>query len=203
MSISICCETYDDGHCVPSQVTQGERVEWSKSYSDYSATLYTLVYRFRGPGVGVNITATADDDDFEAEITAAQSAALTTPGDYGWQAWMTEIADSTNTFQVDSGTLTVKKGFTTADVSVVDLRSSAQIALDTIDAGLLAFATSDVMEYEIETPAGRRRVKRSDKASMMSMRKYYAVQVSVERTKRRVQNGGKLMQNIGIVVREC
>lgn len=200
--MTVCVNTTCTGDCVPSAVTQGERVEWSKSYSDYPATEYDLTYRFRGPGIGVDIDATADDEDFDVEITAAQSTALATTGDYQWQAWLTEIADTDNTFMVDSGTIAVLPGFAAANVAAVDLRSNAQKTLDSIDAALLAFGTSDVLEYEIETPAGRRKVKRSDKVHLTSMRKDAAIRVSMERTKRRVQNGGSLMQSICVSVRE-
>ena len=180
----------------PNTITQGERLAWTRSFDDYSSDDYTLVYRFRGPGPGIDVTATAGDGSgFEAAITAAQSLTLSV-GEYAWQAWLTEVADATNTFPVDEGLIAVVRGFE-ADATVAhDLRSPAKIMLDTIDAAMLAFATSDVVEYEIETPAGRRRVKRSDKATLTAERKYWAGIVTNEYARENARKGRPLMTSI-------
>lgn len=200
MSICICSSC--SRNCIPSPVKQGQRVEWDWTLCDYPATEYDLQFRLRGPGPGADVDATPDGTAFDAELTAAQTT-LMTPGSYQWQAWVTEIADIDNTFPVQSGSLTVDYGFVADDTSDVDLRSAAQIALDTIDAALLAFSASDVTEYEISTPAGSRRVKRSDKTQLFSLRKHWAMIVSMERTRERLRNGGTLMQSVPIRVREC
>lgn len=197
--MTICCANQD---CVPSQITQGERAEWSKSYSGYPADEFDLQYRFRGPGTGLDVDGTADGTSFDITLTAADPA-FNVVGTYHWQAWLTEIADSTNTFIVEQGTITIKAGFVDGETGDLDLRSAAQIAIDTIDAAMLAFATSDITEYEISTPAGSRRVKRSDKEQLTNLRKQYAMIVSMERTRDRLRNGGKLMKSIPINVREC
>jgi hypothetical protein len=197
MSICICSSC--SRNCIPSPVKQGERVEWEWTLCDYPATEYTLQFRFRGPGPGADIDASADDRNFDAELTAAASA-LMSMGRYYWQAWATEIADATNTFEVASGFITIERGFVAGTTGDIDLRSAAQIALDTIDAALLAFSAGDVVEYEITTPAGSRRVKRSDKNQLFTMRKHWAMIVSMERTRDRLRNGGRLMKSIPINV---
>lgn len=183
-------------------MAQGERIEWTRSFSGYSAEDYDLEYRFRSQtGPGFNVDGTADGSAFDVVVEAAATAARAA-GKYSWQAWLTEIADPTNTFPVCSGEITLRPGFTTASLAAVDMRSNAQRTLDAIDAALLAFGTSDIVEYEITTPAGSNRVKRTDKTNLLKLRKEYATIVSMERTRRRVQNGGSLMQSVGIVVRE-
>lgn len=198
--MSVCISTYEN--CVPSRITQGERVEWTRSYSDYPADEYDLQYRFRGPGTGLDVDATADGTTFEVVMTAADPA-FNVVGNYQWQAWLTEIADATNTLIIETGTLEVKQGFVADSTEDIDLRSAAQIALDTIDAAMLAFASSDVTEYEISTPAGSRRVKRSDKSQLFELRKHYAMIVSMERTRERLRKGGSVMRTIPITMREC
>lgn len=200
MSVCVCSSCSEN--CVPSVVTQGERVEWSKTFCNYSADEYELQYRFRGPGTGLDVDATTDGSGFDVEMTAALPAFDAT-GEYHWQAWLTETADPTNTFVIEQGRTTIKPGFVAADDAEIDLRSPARIALDSIDAAMSAFATSDVQEYEIATPAGSRRVKRSARKDLMDLRKHYAMIVSMENTKERLRNGGRLMKSIGIVVREC
>jgi hypothetical protein len=186
----------------PTVVTKGERVEWAKSYSDYSAATYTLEYRFRSSvGPGVNVTATADGSEFNAVLTAGQSATLEA-GIWYWQAWLTESGDVTNTFIAGSGRITVKEGFGTTPTSAVDMRSVAKQTLDSIDAALLAFAGSNVQEYEISTPAGTRRVKRSSTTDLLTMRKHFAGIVGREIAMERVRNGGPLNKVVVARLRE-
>lgn len=173
----------------PTSITQGEKIEWTRSFCDYSAADYTLQYRFRGVGPGADIDATADGSDFNAVLTAAASV-LMTPGDYQWQAWVTEIATPTNTFAVGSGSVRVLAGFVAGTTGDIDLRTQAKIMLDTIDAALLASAGSNVVEYEITTPAGSRRVK-SSRSDALSQRKYWAMIVRRQNAAEKMRNGEK------------
>jgi hypothetical protein len=68
--------------------------------------------------------------------------------------------------------------------------------LDSINSALSAFATSDVTAYEISTPAGTRRVTRSDKTQLLSMRKEYATIVENELARERARQGKPLMASI-------
>lgn len=172
----------------PTYITRGERVEWRRSFSDYPATEWELQYRFRGPGPGGDVDATADGDRFIAEITAAASA-IFVAGKYQWQAWVTEIADSTNTFSITGGYITVEQGFVEGETGDIETRTPAKITLDAIDAALLAFGTTDIVEYEITTPSGSRKVKRSDKVELMSQRKYWAAIVGNELAKAKSRKG--------------
>jgi hypothetical protein len=183
----------------PNEITQGERIEWTKTLSGYPATEYTLQYRIRGVGPGVDITATADGDAHNAVITTAQSV-LFAVGTYHWQQWVTEIADADNVIQLSSGTLNVLRGFVESETGNIDLRSPAKIMLDSINAALYAFSTSDVQEYEITTPAGSRRVKRSDKSQLLEMRREWATIVTNEIARERAKNGKPLMQTVKMVV---
>lgn len=184
----------------PTQITQGERVAWTKTLDDYSAALYTLSYRFRGgDGPGFNVTATASGTDFAAVI-AADVSIKAKPGVHKWQAWLTLNSDSTKTFIVGEGQTTVKRGFASDTSAAIDLRSPAKKALDSIDAAMEAFATSDVLEYEITTPAGSRRVKRSARADLLNLRKYYAGVVAREDAAERARTTGKFGKSVNVRV---
>jgi hypothetical protein len=186
----------------PTVITQGEALEWEKSFCDFPSDEYTLQYRFRGPGTGFNEDATAQDDgSFLATVTAANTLAMST-GRYQWQAWLTEIADSTNSQMIAEGVVDVRRGFADDQLGTIDLRTPAKIALESIDAAMAAFATSDVQEYEISTPAGTRRVKRSARADLLSLRKHYAMIVARETAAERGRNTGKYGRQIVINVRE-
>lgn len=174
----------------PTTIVKGERIEWSRCFSDYSAEDYNLQYRFRGQGPGVNVDATADGDKFVAEITAEQSTTMAVTK-YKWQAWLTEIADTGNTFVVAEGFANVQAGFTQESTAAVDLRTPEKIALDAINAALANAATSDQLEYEISTPAGSRRIKRMSREELLNMQKHFAAIVSRQNLANRLKNGGK------------
>ena len=180
----------------PREIIKGERIEWTRSFGDYPASEWTLEYRFRNTGTGVNVTCTADGDTHVAELTAAASAGFTVLGKVQWQAWIEEIADATNTFVVDEGEATIKAGFPDA-TDAVDTRSTAKKIVDAIDAALLLAAGSDVVEYEIQTPAGSRRVKKS-RDGAMAERKFYAAIVSRENHAERMRNGGPFAKPVRV-----
>ena len=184
----------------PTTITTREEVHWTKCYPDYPASEWQLNYYFRGPGVGFNAAwateVAADGDDFDIVVPASKTDDMTVAGDYVWQAWLTEIADSTNKIKIGEGRVKIVLGFDPASTATVETRTKAKIMLDTIDAALLAFATSDVVEYEIQTPAGSRRVKRSDKATLTAERKYWAAIVTNETAREDARNGKPLMKNI-------
>ncbi len=179
----------------PTEITQGEASEWKRSFGGFPATAWTLQYRFRGPGPGADVAGVADGSGFTAALTAAETALFSTGG-YKWQAWVTEIADATNKEMIAEGRLNVEKGFASGDTGDIDLRTDAKIMLDTIDAALLAFATSDIQSYDITTPAGSRRVIRSDKSQLTAQRKYWAGIVTNEIAREDAKNGKPLMKNI-------
>lgn len=198
MSICICSSC--SSNCIPSPIVAGEFKSWTWTLCDYPADEYELQIRFRGPSAGFDVDATADGTEYDLEWTFDDEMVA---GKWIWQAWVASIAEPDKIFMVQKGTATIEAGFLQDDEEIVEVRTANEIALATIDAALLAFSTSDVTEYEISTPAGSRRVKRSDKTQLMSMRKYYAGLVSMERTRERIRNGGSLMRSVPITVREC
>lgn len=172
----------------PMTVTQGEKIEWTRSFTDYPATEWTLQYRFRGPDTGFNIAGVANGTAFDATLSSAASAAADV-GTWKWQAWMTNIADPSIVLMADAGVTKILRGFpvTTGEI---ELRSPAKIMLDTLDAALQA-SGSDVVEYEISTPAGSRRVKRSSRKEALELRGHYAGIVARENGIERVRSGGR------------
>ncbi len=179
----------------PTVLAQNQPVSWTKRYSDYSPVFYTLQYLFRGPGDGLDVDATTDGEDFAATISAAESGALAV-GRWKWQAWLTEIADTDNIFVVGEGFLKIEQGFVAGTTDAIDLRSNAQKMLDAIDAALMAFNSSDVQEYEVSFPSGKRRVQRSDKEQLLGQRKYWAAIVTSEYAREDAKNGKPLMKSI-------
>lgn len=178
----------------PTRFTQGEKLEWTKAIDDHSSADYDLAYRFRGVGPGFDAAATADGENFSVSVAGTVTANCL-PGAYQWQAWLTDKTDATKTFMHASGSVEVVKGFTAGETGNVDLRSNARKILDAIDAALLVDAASSTVEYEISTPAGSRKVKKS-RSEAIEQRKYYAKIVAREKRRERIRNGGSFMTPI-------
>lgn len=191
----------------PTQITTREELHWTRSYDDYPASLWQLNYYFRGPALATGFNAawaaevTADGDDFVIVVPASKTDDMTVAGIYTWQAWLTEIADSTNKINIGSGRTRVIIGFDPADLTL-ETRTPNEIALDTINAAISGQTTANVLEYEISTPAGSRRIKRMSMAELLSARTLYATLVANERARERVRNGGPFMPIIEIKVHD-
>ncbi|MEO8647756.1 MAG: hypothetical protein ABI539_01180 [Acidobacteriota bacterium] len=181
----------------PTSITQGQKSEWTKQLCDYPASAWDLEYRFRGAGPGIDVAATADGDSFEIGIDGTDTVTLTI-GSYQWQAWVTEKADTDNTFPILTGRVRVLRGFTSGETADIDMRSPAKVMLDSLDAALLRAGSADVVEYEISTPAGSTHVKRGSRSEVLSQRKYYAAIVAREIAAERLKNTGKFGRPVGI-----
>jgi hypothetical protein len=185
----------------PTVITQGEALEWTREFCDYPATLWTLQYRFRGVGTGFDSNATADGDKFAVSVPIASTLAMGI-GKYQWQAWVTEIADSTNKIMIADGDVTVKRGFVASEDGTVDLRTTAKKILDAVEATLLGTATGDQLSYEITTPAGTTKIMKMSRGELLTLKREYAAIVKRENAAERIRRGGSLGKRIVINVRE-
>lgn len=152
----------------PTRLTQGERVQWTREFCDYSSTLYTAKWVFRGPGTGFTVNGTVDGTHFDAELTAAQTAAMAV-GKWQWWAYVTEIANAANVISCGSGYVQVYQG-APVGTGAIETRTPAEIQLAAIDAELASIGS--ITEYELSTPAGSRRVKK--RTDLLNDRKYWA-----------------------------
>lgn len=194
--------TLPDRMIEPTRFVTAEKVQWYKQLDDYPATGWTLTYSFRGPGTGFDVTCTADGTAHVATIAASATTSILsgvtgTQARYSWQARVIQIGASTTTYVIGEGFVTIVKAMP-AGTAAFENRSTAKQIIDGIDAAILAFTSSDAQEYTIETPAGKRTVKRSDKDSLMAMRKHYAAIYAQEQARERARKGGSLMQSVGV-----
>ena len=130
---------------IPSEITQGDSLNWTESESDYPASDgwvigYNLVMATRR----INFESTADGDNHSFDLTTTTTK-LWYPGDYSWQRY---VYDSTNKITLTYGSVEIKRNFLTPG----DERSKAQIRVDNINAVLENRAALDQESYEI---AGR------------------------------------------------
>jgi hypothetical protein len=137
----------------PAAVTAGDTLTWRRSLADFPASAgWVLAYAIVSRTDKLTITAAADGDDHLVTVPAAISAGWP-PGEYTWQATVS-LGDVRHT--VGTGRLSVAPDLTT-QTSGYDARTSAQAALDAVNAWLKT-AQPWVSEYEI----GDRRLKYAD-----------------------------------------
>jgi len=180
-------------HCPePKSITQGERAEWTRYFSDYSPTLWTAKWIFRGPSTGFTVNGTANGSNFDAEITVAQTAGMAV-GKWRWWAYVTEIADALNVIEVGDGYTEVLQGAPTG-TGVYETRTANEIALANIDLAISGSTSNTVLKYEIATPAGSRRIEKIPIADLMKLRDWYQTRVNNER--RNAQCGGSFLRQI-------
>lgn len=188
----------------PTQITTYEEVVWTKTYADYPASLWQLNYYFRGPGVGFNAEwgteIVADGDDFVITVPSAKTDNIDTAGFYKWQAWLTEAADSTNKKLIGEGRTRVVLRFKTDNQGAIEMRSANEIILDAIKAAISGQATEKVLEYEITTPAGSRKVKRMSMKELLEAQTYYTKLVSAEWLRERGKSGKSVIQTAQVVM---
>lgn len=160
----------------PSAVRAGDTWQWTRSFSDYPATLWTLKYRFKhATSAGFEVVATASGTDHSVTVTAAVSAALAA-GLYTWIAWVEDIATGLVKHTLDTGSLTLDPDYRSGTAAaVLDDRSHARKMLEAIEAWLESRDLA-VAEYQI---AGRM-MKYIPIAELIKLRSRYRLEVQTE-----------------------
>jgi hypothetical protein len=165
----------------PASVVAGDTVTWSKSLSEYPATVWTLKYRLLNAAGKIDITATASGTDYLVSVSSTTSAGWAA-GDYDYLAWVEKAGERVS---VGSGRITVKPNL--AALNTYDGRSPARKIYE----GLLAAyqtavtARAFVAEYEI---AGRR-MKFNNKSDWLVELNHWKAQVAAEDRAEKIADG--------------
>jgi hypothetical protein len=127
-----------------NELVAGDVWNWTITLCDYSPTLYTLKYFFRGPKT-LDLVAVASGSGFQVTATAAQTSPLD-PGVYFWQ--MCVFDASNNRTELVRGSVEVL-----ADISAmgegIEGRSWVKQALDAVRAVIQGRASRVESEYQI------------------------------------------------------
>lgn len=156
----------------PATVVAGDTITWTKSFSDYPATTWTLKYRLLNSAGKIDITASASGSDYLVSVSSTTSASYTA-GDYDYIAWV-EKAGERHT--VGQGRITVTANLATANT--FDGRSDARKIYEALMTAYQSAVASRafVAEYEV---AGRR-LKFNNKADWLTEINYWKAQVAAE-----------------------
>lgn len=148
----------------------GDTWDWTKSDSNYPASVWSVTYQFENSTGAFSVTGTANGEDHSFSIDASTTATYRA-GKYRWHARATSGA-TVKTFA--AGWLTVE-----ADIAAagnMDVRSWAQRTLDAVEATLEGRATRDQMSMSI---AGRS-MSRIPLAELMQLRDRLRAEVRIE-----------------------
>jgi hypothetical protein len=158
-----------------SRFTLGDTLSLTLKLSDYPAPAWTLHHRLllrAGAGTAITFASTASGSDHQVTVAQATTAAWAA-GTYTWASWVT---DGTSSHSIDHGSTELLANPRTA-TAPLDLRSSAQTALDNVRATIQGRATADVLKYAING----RQLEHYPMAELIALELRLAGQVAAER----------------------
>ena len=123
---------------LPAKITAGTSVSWAVSLPDFPATEgWALTYTLVTPSAQVVVESTPDGDAFLFEIPFAESAEWA-PGSYSWQS---HISNSTERYQVGSGSVEILADFAEASTGA-DTRTWLDKAIEALQAAIAGRASN-------------------------------------------------------------
>ncbi len=164
----------------PTEIKAGDTVKWTRSLPDYLPPTWTLTYALRGLAGDIDISASDNGDGTHLVNEAPATTAGWKPGIYKWEA---VVADGSDEYTVDEGTIEVKQRLSSID-GAHDGRSHAKKVLDAVEAVLEGRASQDQMSYTI---AGRS-LARTPLMDLRALRKEYRAEYVQEQRKERRDN---------------
>lgn len=174
---------------VPNSFTAGESFSWTKDFSLYPASTWTLTYFFRGAGQGFNVEATPNGNKFDLSALSSDTENCTA-GTYSFQAFVTKVDEK---ILVDSGTIRVHPNLAAINAGdTFDGRSNAQQILDAIDAMIKGKATLDQQSYVI----GNRQLSRIPIPDLTLLRDKYQRIVNQEKRTEKQKKGSSYLKTI-------
>lgn len=163
----------------PTTIHAGDTWEWTRTEAEYPAGTWSLTYHLRNASAAYNVTATADGTTHSVSVPAATTATYK-PGRYDWIA---RVTDGTDTFTVDTGSLTILPNL--GATGAQDGRSYERRVLDAIEAVLEGRASHDQASYSI----GNRSLSRMSIAELMTFRDKFKAAVLKQEREARLAKG--------------
>jgi hypothetical protein len=153
----------------------GDTLQLTETLAGYPASVsWVLYYRLLprdGVGTAITFNSTASGDDHVINVPAATTATWAA-GTYTWARW---VSDGTASHSLDNGVTQMLPNPRTV-AAPLDLRTSAQIALDNVRATIQGKATADVLKYEING----RSLERYPMRELIALETHLSTQVNRE-----------------------
>lgn len=160
----------------PQTLVCGDRWQWTRSFSNFSAADFTLTYYLRGrkAGAAITIAATADGTNFDVDVAKTVTAEYT-PDVYFWSAY---ISDADDRQIVGQGRVEVKEDPAVEFGEGYDGRSNARKIVEALDATILKRALTDKQRYTVQSLGVS--IDRMTPEALLKLRDYYKAIVDAE-----------------------
>ena len=131
----------------PLELTQGDTVQWQKTFTDYPASEWTVSYNIRGASsLDVTAAQASNGTSHSVTLSSTQTADLK-EGNYWWQAVAVHNGTSERR-TISTGDFVVKPDLATLPEGY-DGRSHVKKTLDALEAVIEKRATTDQQSYSI------------------------------------------------------
>lgn len=159
-----------------SRFTLGDTLSFTTALAAYPASAgWGLYYRLiprTGSGTAISFNSTASGDSHVISVPAATTGAWLA-GTYTWAAW---VSDGVSSYSTGDGSTELLADPRTA-LGSLDLRTSAQVALDNVRATIQGKATADVLRYQING----RSLERYPMSELIALEGNLAIRVAAEK----------------------
>lgn len=166
---------------VPSSITAGDTVKWSKSFSDFLASDgWIITYYFANTSESFSVAGTAYQTNDHLFNLAGSDTENLTAGTFNYEAY---AAKGSERSRVECGTLELEANFATGNP--VDDRTQVKRTLDAINALLENKASADQQEVEV---LGKK-LKKMDIAELLKWQSKYEGMYRTEQAACNIEKG--------------
>jgi len=169
----------------PKKIAVGDNASWSRTLTDYPASIWTLHYSLFNASNAYNFDATANGDEHAVALLANTTEGWA-PGRYDWTAYVTNVANDRHV--VATGVITLAPD--PAAGVPFDGRSHARKMLEALEAALENRATSEDLDM-IRGTYGDRTIERNP-ARLIELRDKYKQEVAAEDRQAAIKRGEKV-----------
>ncbi len=151
----------------------GDSLNFSTTVADFPASEgWTLKFRLvpRASGTAIDITSSADGDAHRVQVTAATTAQWVA----GFYSWHSSVEKAGEKYTVETGSTQLVAD--PRQAATLDLRTSAQTALDNVNALLQGKATTGTLSYRI----GERTLESYSIAELLQLKSHLQTEVARE-----------------------
>ncbi|MEL6493554.1 MAG: hypothetical protein AAFQ41_00340 [Cyanobacteria bacterium J06623_7] len=168
---------------IPTQITQGDDIEWSQTLEDYDPSSDTLSCFVRGASA-LDLTGVANGNQWDFVITSAQSQDLT-PGKY--KAQFVVYKGGTQRKSLGITDLVICPSF--ENLTELETRSLDEIELEAVTKAIAKLVSGAVAEYRV----GDRMMRYQDLGELTKRQQYLRNRVAIANG--RLKPGGR---NVGV-----
>ena len=169
----------------PTKIRAGDSLKWTKSLTDYPASIWTLTYSLVNAEQSITIIASAEVDEHIVSVLPAVTANYRT----GRYTYIGRVTNGTESYTASEGFIYIEHNLA---AGITDLRTQNEIILEALNASIAKKATKDQQMLSIEG----RQIQRYSFPDLIAAQKHYKQLVATER---RAANFAKSGANTNLI----